>query len=201
MAKPRAPYVVTFTADRIPHHFHHSDPNPGPNGSLANRAGFTHVRLEGRGLLSFQPAVGGARRDGLVPFYYVRVTVLFRLTDFSVAISSNYPEGSCAYKATEQLELDAHIRAPIEILMSYRDPLIAQLNTIPLPTRHSPKWIHRSEWEAVDGNFQGKVYQVVADIKTQVAADLLRDRDNQDSQDNYSRVFDKCPPAEWNRTR
>jgi hypothetical protein len=201
MAEPRAPYVVTFTADPVPDHFLHSNPNPGPNGSLANRAGFTHVRLEGRGLLSFQPALGVARRDGSVPFYDVNVTVLFRLTDFSVAISSNYPEGSCAYDATLQHELDAHIRAPIKILMSYRDPLIAQLNTIPLPTRHSPKWVHASEWEAVDGNFQGKVYQAVADIKAQVATDLNSDRDNQDSQDNYGKVYGKCPPAQWNRTR
>ena len=201
MAEPRPPYVVTFTADPVPDHFLHSAPNPGPTGSSANRAGFTHVRLEGKGLLSFQPAYGDPRRDKLVPFYYVSVKVLFRLTDFSVAISSNYPEGSCPYDATKQHELDAHIRAPIKILMSYRDPLIAQLNAIPLPTRQSPKWINKSDLDSVDGNFQSQVYRVVADIKTQVAADLNSDRDNQDSQDNYSKVYDKCRPAEWSRTR
>ena len=201
MAEPRPPYKVVFTADQVPAQIDQSSRFPGPNGPAANRAGYTTVRFDGKGMLSFESDVGLPRNDKLVPFYFNSVNICFRLTDFAVKVSSYYPVGSCAYKATVQHELDAHIRAPIAIMNGYRDALIVKLNSVVLPTKTVPRWIRASERDSIEKPYQTQVYGIVADIRTQVSAALKKDRADQDSASNYKTIYDKCPAVEWSRTR
>lgn len=199
--EPHPPYFVMFAADRIPERIDQSSRAPGPGGAAANRAGYTTVKFNGKGALSFAPELGPARGDGMVPFYFLSVNIYFRLTDFAVKVSSDYPVGSCAYNVTVQHELDAHIRAPIRIMYSYRDPLVLKLNSIPSPTRLLPRWIRPSDADSVQKSYQDQVYRVVADFRAQVSAALNKDREDQDSPANYKAVYDKCPVVEWSRTR
>ena len=199
MAEPRPPYKVTFTADQIPTKIDHSSRVPGPNGPSANRAGYTSVRFDGKGMLSFDSGLGSPRRDGRVPFFFNSVNVCFRLTDFDVKVSSDYPVGSCPYKVTLQHELDAHIRAPIMIMNGYRDALISKLNSILLPTVQVPRWISPSDRDSVEQAYQDPVVGAVRQIRDQVSAALRKDRADQDSPDKYKAVYDKCSVVEWTR--
>jgi hypothetical protein len=201
MSEPRAPYYVNFSADRIPQHIDHSSSNPGPAGSTADRAGHTSVKFNGKGVLSFAPVLGPVARTGMAPFFFQSVNIYFRLTDFAVAISSDYSVRSCAYRATLKHELDAHIRAPIQIMYGYRDRLIDRLNLIPLPTRQAPRWIHPWEIDAVQDAYEKQVYKVVSEVRAEVSAALKQDRIDQDSPANYARVYDQCPVVEWSHTR
>jgi hypothetical protein len=201
MSEPRPPCFVSFSADAIPTQIDQSSANPGPGGAAANRAGYTTVKFDGKGVLSFVPASGAARRDGTIPFYFISVNVFFRLTDFSVKVSSDYPAGSCAYNATVRHELNAHIKSPIKIMYGYRDALVNRLNVIPLPTQQLPRWIRPAEMEMTQKTYQDQVYRIVADVRSQVSAALKADRIDQDGPAKYKAVYDQCPAVEWNRTR
>jgi hypothetical protein len=190
-----------FSADKVPDRIDQSSATPGPGGAAANRAGYTSVKFEGKGVLKFVSDLGPVRSDGMVPFYFLSVKIVFRLTDFSVKVSSDYPAGSCVYKVTVQHELDAHIRAPIVILYGYRGRLIARLNRTPLPTKQAPRWIKASDAVDVQKSYEDQVHRIVGDVRGQVAAALKKDRTDQDSPANYNAIYEKCPDVEWNRGR
>lgn len=194
MAEPKRPYTVTFTSDPIPTTVDHSQKNPGP-ATGADRAGYTNVRHKPRMEIDWQ--VGKPRGDGSVPLWAETAVIEFRLFDYTVGISSDYPVGSCAYEATLKHELDAHIRRPIEIFYAHRDPLIGLLDSAPLPTKDKPRWVKSDLAEAEQEKLVAPVKAAIVRIRDRITAAMKADRAKQDAPDSYDLVYNQCTPDEW----
>jgi hypothetical protein len=195
MADPIPPYFVLFAADRIPTQIDHTQANPGGE----NTGGHTSVLFDGRGALTFVSDTSDPRPDGTVAFFFRSVNVIFRLTDFAVAVSSDYPVGSCAYDATLRHEINAHVRGPIGIMYGFRDPLIARLNTVHVPTRAAPQRVPQADVARIQSAWQQQVFNIVGAFRRDVSRALAADRTRQDSRASYQRVYDQCPAVEWRR--
>jgi hypothetical protein len=197
MAEPRRPYYVSFTIERIPTTVDHSQSNPGGAASGAERAGHTSVRLSPSGGPQLVPYTGSARADGMVPFYYRSINVRFTLSDFAVAISSDYAVGSCAYEATRRHEYEAHLYRPIRIFWLYRDTLIADLNRIVVPTEAAPQWVRPAEVAALRANLEQQINEAVYNAYQNLLSALRTARDIDDNAEHYRLVYRQCTPAEW----
>ena len=139
MLTPNKPYVVTFDHADVPDTPDHSSRSPGPDsapGASADRAGYTKVTLKKK--LAIDWDNGPARADGMVPFFSRAVAVAFSLDPIIVAVSSDYPVGSCPYRVTLKHEIEDHAQAYLKIFLSYRDKLVNRLNAIPFPTESAP---------------------------------------------------------------
>jgi hypothetical protein len=165
----------------------------------ADRAGYTSVKQRAR--VTFVWDNGPARNDGMVPFFARSVNVFFWLDDFIVAVSSDYPAGSCVFNATRRHEFESHIRRPMQIFHSYREILITRLNAIPLPTEQMPLWLQPQTIAIRQQQLESQVAQAVGLIKQQLVLALRVDRDAQDSARSYQLVYDMCSPEEWARGR
>lgn len=197
MPNPNPPYFVLFSADPVSSAtIDHSQAAPG--GS-AHRAGHTSVAFRGRGGLTWQPENGAPRSDGLVPFYFRSVNVYFRLTDYVIAITSDYAAGSCTYDATMRHEVGEHIVNPIRIMNGFRDPVVTALNAVRLPTAMTPQWLNPNLVAAVENGYIRQVGQVIQTYRNQVSAALRQAQASSDSPASYRRVFQQCPIEEWNR--
>jgi hypothetical protein len=197
MLELKKPYYVSFLHDPIPRGVDHSKSSPGPGSGRGDRAGYTHIRLSGDGALTFAWEDGPARSDGRTPLYAQSVNVYFHLTDFVVAISSDYTTASCAYNATRRHEFEAHLYRPIRIFHTYRDVMVSRLNTIAIPTRESPRWIRPAEAGAIQKSLEEAVREAVLAVRRNLVAALITDRNTQDDSSHYRVVYDQCSPADW----
>ena len=199
MTEPIKPYVVNFKADPIPDRtaVDRSESSPGPNNAVADRAGYTKIRLDGRGMLKIDWRAGKAREDGKVPLYAEVAEVTFYLTDYVVAISSDYADKSCAFEATLRHELSAHIKRPIDLFNARREDMIVRLNRVPLPTKDNPRWVREVESDAVSDALGEQVRKEIAAVRQELVAALKTDRESQDDQEHYDIVYKRCKPAEW----
>lgn len=195
MADVRQPYYVSFTHDRIRHRVDHSRSQPGPPDGSANRGGFTRVRSKAR--LEFVWEQGPIGADGQVPVFAMSVNVRFRLTDFLVAISSDFAVGSCAYRVTRRHEFDAHIRDPIRIFHSYRDILVRRLSVIAIPTEQTPVRVASDQVDARQEAWERPVVAVIRQTRGELAHALRQARDRHDSAASYRLVYRQCTDAEW----
>lgn len=197
MTNPIPPYFVHFSADPVSSAtIDHSQAAPG---GAAHRAGHTSIALRGRGGLTWQPETGPVRADGLVPFSFRSVNVYFRLTDYVVGITSDYPAGSCAYNATMRHELNEHIVNPIRIMYGFRDRVVTALNAVRLPTAIAPQWVPPNQVSAVENGHIRRVGQVIQSYRNQILAALRTAQAASDSPASYRGVFRQCPIEEWNR--
>jgi len=199
MTEPIKPYVVNFNADPIPDRaaVDRSASRPGPDNGVADRAGYTKVHLDGRGMLKIDWRAGKARGDGKVPLYAETAEVTFHLTDYVVAISSDYPEQSCAFEATLRHELSAHIKRPIDLFKARREDMVLRLNRIPLPTKDHPRWIRDVEFDPVSDGLGEQVRQEIAAVRQELVSALKTDRAVQDDAQHYDVVYKTCKPADW----
>ena len=196
MTEPRPPFYVSFSHDRIPQTVDHSRANPGPPGGAANRAGHTSIRPKGR--LSFAWDQSPVGPDGRIPIFAQWINVYFWLTDFAVAISSDFTERSCAYQTTLRHELQAHIYAPIRIFHSYRDILIQRLNAIVAPTRTAPfRAATIAEANARQAQIEAQVTAVVRQVRIDLTRDLQAARVEADDARHYRLVYRQCTDEEW----
>ncbi len=196
MTVPKPPFYVSFSHDRIPQTVDHSRVNPGPPGGAANRAGHTSIRPKGRVSFAWdQLHVGPDRR---IPIFAQSINVYFWLTDFAVAISSDFTERSCAYQATRRHEFQAHIYAPIRIFHSYRDILIQRLNVIDAPTRTTPfRAATIAETNARQAQIEAQVKAVAWQVSVELNRDLQAARVEADDARHYRLVYRQCTDAEW----
>jgi hypothetical protein len=197
MASPNPPYFVSFSADPASlARIDHSQPDPGGE---AQRAGHTSVDFRGKGAVTVEPETGAARPDGLAPFYFKSVNVYFRITDLLVQISSDYPERSCAYKATLRHEIDEHIVNPTRIMFTFRDKVINALNAVPLPTAKAPRWIRPEQAPVVQKEYMDRVGAVVRDYRKRVSTAMREAQAASDAPARYRLVYGQCPVDEWRR--
>jgi hypothetical protein len=127
------------------------------------------------------------------------VNIYFRLTDYVEQISSDYSEGSCAYNATLRHEMEEHVVNPVRVMYRFRDPLIAALNALPLPTANAPRFVSPAQAQAVESEFIRRVGRIVQDFRNRVSTALKQARVASDSAANYQLVYRQCPVEEWNR--
>jgi hypothetical protein len=195
-ATPTAPYVVTFNHADVPSTPDHSTGSPGgPSMSGADRAGYTKAILKKKITLDWDNAP--ARPDGMVPFFSRAVTVVFALDPITVAVSSDYPVGSCPYRVTLKHEIEDHAKAYIKIFLSYRDILVNKLNAITFPTERAPRWIKPKEIPALQATLGKKVEETVKAVADSLVADMDKDRRVKDSPDAYAAIYRQCPQADW----
>ena len=195
MADAKRPFYVSFTHDRIPQRVDHSRSHPGPPGRRANRAGYTSVTSRARLTVAWDAGPMGT--DGRVPIFALSVNVYFRLTDFLIAISSDFAVRSCAYRATHRHELEAHIYDPIRIFHSYRDVLIRRLNVLPVPTREAPLRIASSQVASKQAEVEGRIVGAIGQTRRELVRDLKQARDRHDSPASYRLVYRQCTDAQW----
>jgi hypothetical protein len=197
MPNPDPPYFVHFSADPASSAtIDHSQAAPG--GSV-HRAGHTSISFRGKGGLTWQPETGAPRPDGRVAFHFRSVNVYFRLTDYVVAITSDYAADTCTYDATMRHEVDEHILNPIRIMYGFRDAVVTALNAVRLPTRAMPQWIVPNQVQAVEEGYIRQVGRVVQTYRNQVSAALREAKAASDSPASYQRTFKQCPVEEWSR--
>jgi hypothetical protein len=197
MATPIPPYFVHFSAD--PASSARIDHSQSAPGGLAHRAGHTSINFQGKGALTWQPETGATRADGSIPFWFRSVNVYFRLTDYVVQISSDYPQRSCAYSATLRHEVDEHIINPTRVMYGFRDQVVTALNAVMLPTIGAPRPIRADQVTTVEAEYIRRVGRVVQDFRTRVSAELRRAQAASDSPESYRLVYRQCPVEEWNR--
>lgn len=195
MAEPRKPFYVSFTHDRIPQWVDHSHSQPGPPGGSANRAGYTSVTSKARLTIAWDAGHSGV--NGQIPVFARSVNVYFRLTDFVIAISSDFTRRSCAYQTTLRHELDAHIYDPIRIFHSYRDVLIRRLNTINVPTQQTPLRMAADQVESRQEMLESRIVNAIGQTRRELVRDLRLARDRHDSAESYRLDHNQCTDAEW----
>jgi len=141
---------------------------------------------------------GPVGADGRFPIFAQSVNVYFRLTDFLLAITSDFVARSCAYQVTLRHELEAHIYDPIYIFHSYRDVLIQRLNAIVVPTREAPLRVaSSSEAASRQADVERQVVNVIGQTRRELVRDLQQARDRHDSPASYRLVYNQCTDSQW----
>jgi hypothetical protein len=124
--------------------------------------------------------------------------VYFRLTDFLIAITSDFAVRSCAYQATLRHELQAHIYDPIHIFHAYRDVLIRRLNSIPVPTREAPLRVaSASEAASRQADVERQIFNIVGQTRRELLRDLQHASARHDGPASYRLVYNQCTDAQW----
>ena len=195
MGEPKKPFYVSFAHDPIPRQVDHSRGRPGPGGGTANRAGFTSVTSRPRLTLAWDTGTPG--RNGSIPIFVQSANIYFRLTDFVIAISSDYAPGSCAYNATLRHELEAHIRDPIRIFHSYRDVLIRRINTLTIPTREAPLYLAPGRVSDGQAEIERQIVEAIGQTRADLVRALQQARSRHDSSASYRIVHAQCTDAQW----
>lgn len=195
MSDASHPYIVTFNHDRSLPKIDHSQERPGPEGGRGRRAGYTSVQVLPR--LSIEWDKGPPGPDGRVPIFATAVRVTFRLTDYMIAITSDYTAGRCAYRVTRRHEIDAHIKDPIRIFHSYRKRLVARLSLIRIPTRKSPQRVHPDDIDKKEEEWADRIIRMMGRTRRDLRDHLKRARDRHDRPENYRLVYRQCSDKEW----
>ncbi len=194
MANPVPPYFVEFSADsassaRI-------DQSQAAPGGAVDRAG--HTTIQSRGSLTWKTETGPPRSDGLVPFSFRSMKVLFRLSDYVVQITSSYRPGSCTYNATMRHEVNEHIVNPTRLLFGFRDQVVQALNKLPLPIATAPRWVRADQAAAVEAEYVKQVGGVVKDFRNKILNAMREASLASDAPKHYGLVYRQCPLEEWN---
>jgi len=196
MAEAKKPFYVSFTHDHIPQRIDHSRSQHGPPGGAANRAGYTSVTSKARLTLAWDDGPAGA--DGRLPIFAQSVNVYFRLTDFLVAITSDFVARSCAYQVTLRHKLEAHIYDPIYLFHSSRDVLIRRLNAIVVPTREAPLRVASiAEATTRQAEVERQIVNAIGQTRRELVRDLQQARDRHDSAASYRLVYNQCTDTQW----
>ena len=189
------PYIVKFTHDTDLPKIDHSKEDPGPDDGKPKRAGYTSVLVKPR--LSIVWGKGPKGADGRVPIYASAVYVTFRLTDYLIAITSDFTAGYCAYRVTRRHEIDAHIKDPIRIFHSYRKRMVARLSLIRIPTEKKPQRVHPDDVENKEKVWEDRIIAMMGRTRRDLKDHLKRARDRHDSPENYRLVYRQCSDKEW----
>jgi hypothetical protein len=196
-ARVKSPYYINFTNVVPPPQPDHSQENPGPSSSGADRAGYTSVRLRRRMTVGWDnlPAVivGGVR---MLPLYVRSANIFFRLDPIEVYVSSRYAVGSCPYRVTRRHER-SHVSAFLRIFHRHRATMVERANAINLPTAASPRNVPVSNVDAQQNQVMEPVVQAIDDVRDLMVKEMNDDRTAKDTPSAYAQVYAQCPSSEW----
>lgn len=189
------PYYISFTHVAPPAQPDHSQANPGPSGTGANRAGFT--RIGHRPSLSIMWGRTPTPNDqGQIGIYVRSANVGFDAHTLTVAISSDYPPGSCPYRVTHAHEY-RHAYNFLRIFREHRLTMVQQAEGIPLPKMQNPLYVDPAQAGAMQEQLADPLVQAIRGVKSQITADMTADRNAMDSPDAYAHEYAQCPASEW----
>ncbi|MEM9214090.1 MAG: hypothetical protein AAGD25_07050 [Cyanobacteria bacterium P01_F01_bin.150] len=190
-----APYYISFTHVAPPARPDHSQPNPGPPGKSVNRAGFTHI--------SHRPSLSIAwgrtpmpNSQGQIGIFVRSANVGFNVHTLTVAISSDYARGSCPYQVTYAHEY-RHARNFLRIFRNHRSTMVQRAQGIVLPTAQTPCYIDPTQINTIQNQIADPLIRAIKDVKSQITADMVADRDSMDSPSSYAKEYSQCPRADW----
>mgnify|MGYP001795201900 CR=1 FL=1 len=190
-----APYYISFTHVATPASPDHSQANPGPPGNAANRAGFTRI--------SHRPSLSIAwdhtpipNAQGQVGIFARSANVGFNAHTLTVAISSDYARGSCPYRVTYAHEY-RHARNFLRIFRHHRPTMVQRAQGIPLPTAQAPRYVDPTQTDAAKEQLAAPLVQAIRDVKGQITADMVADRNGMDSPSAYAQEYAQCPRSDW----
>ena len=202
MTDVRAPYYVSFVSEKVPTTIDHSQSSPGPSTGSADRAGRTKITAKPRVEIFWDNLPVGA--DGKLPLFVRSANIFFFLRDFVVAISSDYAVGSCAYNATLEHEIQAHIISARRVFFTFRYILVQKLNAIPLPTETAPLLVPikgaANPPKLIDQEQErlaAPIRAAIAEVKANLAGALTANSKRQDEAGRYRVVYQTCTPAQW----
>lgn len=162
--------------------------------ALADRAGRTRVRNQPR--MSTAWDTGPSQRDGKVPLFLQSVNVFFRLDPIQVFVAPDYPEDSCPYWVTLEHER-GHVRAYLRLFHAARDPLVADLKRVPIPTSRVPLLVAPADVARVQDEIGASLTKVVRDHQARLRQAMEADSAAKDSPSVYESTHRRCPRDEW----
>jgi hypothetical protein len=186
-------YNVVFQDDGIP------DPtrgvaHPGPDtGAQADRAGYAEARIHKHLILSWSDEAVEA--DGKIPLFIRRATVGYRLHQ-EIHISSDYELDTCPYRATLEHER-SHAEAFRSLFNGSRAALEAALHDVGGPSQSSPMRVLPGDLESAKANWDALINDAIVHQASELRTAMERDRAEKDAPAAYSRVYARCPPAQW----
>ena len=172
----------------------HSQSNPGPAGSTADRAGYTRVRVQKSASIAWEFEAPDA--SGRIPVYAQSVNVFYRLDPIEVYVSSDYAENSCPYRVTLHHER-SHVEAFARIFHAARATLVSQLAGLSVPTEHAPMPVPPADVEAFQNNIGTQLRAIVNAHSRDLVNGMEADRNAKDSPAAYSLVYGQCPASDW----
>ena len=194
VAAPQSPLYVSFINELPPAAPDHSQANPGPGGTTADRAGYSRATIKKRMVITWN--TGRTSPDGRVPLFARSVNVYFQLVNLQLSVSSDYAKGSCPYEVTLAHER-THIAAFSRYFSRRARPLVRDLEAVSVPTAAAPTLVDPAaddaEQESVAARLSAVIKQHSADIKATQDAD----RAAKDSPAAYAAIHARCPAAEW----
>lgn len=205
-AGPASVFAVRFHKDPLPKTPIHTQRNPGPKGSGADRAGYTRATI--RKQLNVEWNDGGRRDDGQLLFFAEKIQVDYWL-DQEVYVSSSYGKDSCPYKVTWDHEL-GHAGAFLKIYGDSQAGLerVLEESLVKTAKPHTPPRIGTPRDPMViayDGKEIAK-YQAAVERKIRKVIDAHRaylmrrleaDRDKRDQPAAYHADYAKCSASDW----
>jgi hypothetical protein len=191
---PASVVYVSFQNAMPPDAPDHTQANPGPAGTGANRAGFTRVTVQKHASVAWD--TGPAQADGRVPLFAQSVNTFYRLDPILVFVSSDYADGTCPYRVTLQHERE-HVEAFARIFHAARARLVTDLETLGAPTRSAPLLVAPANVETEQNNFGVRLRAAIVAHSANVVSDMEADRNAKDSPAAYAVVHGRCPAGEW----
>lgn len=190
-----APYYISFTHVAPPASPDHSQSNPGPPGNAANRAGFT--RVTHRPSLSIMwDSTLTSNAQGQVGIFVRSANVGFNVHTLLVAISSDYPRGSCPYRVTYAHEY-RHAHNFLRIFRQHRATMVQRAEGIPLPTEQNPHYVDPAQVDTTQEQMAAPLVQAIREVKSQITNDMTADRNAMDSPAAYAQEYAQCPSTDW----
>jgi len=175
-----------------------SQARPGPGGAIANRAGYTQIRLQKHVSIAWDN--GPIAPDGHIPLYARSVNIFFWLDPIKVLVSSDYAEGSCPYRVTLAHER-SHVEAFLRIFHAGRSSLLERLNRVALPTQANPVLVDTPGSQIMQDTIGERLRQAILAHSAYMVAQMEADRFAKDTPAAYRAVYGQCSIAEWEGER
>lgn len=134
--------------------------------------------------------------QGQVGLFVRSANVGFNVHTLLVAISSDYPRGSCPYRVTYAHEY-RHAYNFLRIFREHRATMVQRAEGIPLPTMQHPLYVDPAQAGVMQEQIGDTLEQAIRDVKSQITADMTADRNTMDSPGAYAHEYAQCPASEW----
>jgi hypothetical protein len=139
---------------------------------------------------------GPAQSGGRIPLFAQSINVFYRIDPIEVFVSRDFAVGSCPYRVTLDHER-SHVRDFLGIFRDSYTPLIAELESVFVPTRNSPRMVEPANVEAVQDAIGQQLRQVILSHSSSLVARMEADRRAKDAPSAYAAAYARCPASEW----
>ena len=75
--------------------------------------------------------------------------------------------------------------------------MVQRAQGIPLPTAQAPRYVDPTQTDAAKEQLAAPLVQAIRDVKGQITADMVADRNGMDSPAAYALEYAHCPRSAW----